>query len=347
MSTPQLDYTPAKHELAYTFGGRTPVARINPRQPFRVSTEDCFGGAVRTVDDLPSQVCQFPYLNPVSGPFYVAGAQPGHTLAIHLIDITPARDWAMSATFPHFGALTSTHTTATLQPPLQEQVWRYDLDTAAGTVRYASRQPPRGARYPYQVDLPLDPMLGTIGVAPAAGEVRMTIVPDTHGGNLDTPHLRAGATLYLGVNVEGAMLSLGDGHARQGDGEACGVAVEAAMHTVLVVHLIKDTLTPWPRIESDQRLMSVGLARPLEDAYRISQHDLVGWVADLTALDTLDAYQLVAQAGQAPVGNVCDANYTMLATIDKTYVRGRTPYRGVHDELRTIGAAHRSPQGGI
>lgn len=95
---------------------------------------------------------------------------------------------------------------------------------------------------------------------------------------MDTPELRAGVTCYLGVNVEGALVSLGDGHARQGEGEACGVAVEAAMESV-IVDLIKGHRCPWPRIESDSHLMSTGSARPLEDAFRIAQADMVSWVS--------------------------------------------------------------------
>jgi acetamidase/formamidase len=330
-----IEYHPAAHELAYTFGALAPVMRVQPGSALRVFTEDCFGGAVRTVADLPSQVCRFPRLNPVSGPFHVAGAEPGDTLALHIVSITPARDWAMSATFPHFGALTSTHTTATLQPALEERVWRYDIDTAAGTVRYTART------CDYTVDLPLEPMLGTVGVAPAAGEARMTIVPDVHGGNMDTPMLRPGTTLYLPVFVDGALFALGDGHARQGEGEICGVAVEAAMHTVLIVDLIKGVSTPAPRFESDTALMAAGSARPLEDACRISQRDLVCWTAQLTGLDLLDAYQLVSQAGTAPVGNVCDANYTMLAAIDKRWLRGAHAYDDAHRRLRAAAAVCR------
>jgi amidase len=322
-------YRPERRDLAYTFGGRPPVARLAPGEVLEVYTEDCFGGDVHGTADLPSRVCKMPYLNPVSGPFHIEGAEPGDTLAVHFVAITPARDWGISSTFPHFGALTSTHATATLQPPLEERVWRYDIDRAAGTVRYRARNAD------LTVDLPLDPMHGTVGVAPAAGEVRATIVPDYYGGNLDTPELRAGTTLYLGVNVPGGLLGLGDGHARQGEGEVSGVAVEAAMNTTVVVDLIKGVETPWPRIESDHAIMSVGCARPLEDAFRISQHDLVGWTADLTGLDRLDAYQLTAQAGRAPVGNVCDANYTMLAALDKRYLPGAAvPYGGVHRRLR-------------
>jgi amidase len=328
----ELMYRPTPDELAYTFGGRDPVASVRPGDVLSLSTQDCFGGAVRSVDDLPSQVCTFPFLNPVTGPFFVQGAEPGDTLALHFVSITPSRDWAVSSTFPHFGALTGTHTTATLQPPLEERVWMYQIDAATRTVRWRAR------RSDHTIDLPLDPMHGTVGVAPAAFEVRSTLTPDAHGGNMDTPELRAGTTLYLGVNVPGALFALGDGHARQGEGEACGVAVEAAMDTVLVVDLIKAVATPWPRIESDTHLMSVGCARPLEDAYRISQHDLVTWTAGLTGLDTLDAYQLISQAGQAPVGNVCDPNYAMIAKIAKRWLPELTAYDGVHARLRAAAA---------
>ena len=322
------DYTPRKRELSYTFGGRKPVLEVKPGTVMRIFTEDCFGGTVREAVDLPSRTCQFPKLNPVSGPFFVVGAEPGDTLALHLVSITPVRDWGISSTFPHFGALTSTHTTPTLQPPLEERVWRYAIDRDAGAVRYAA------SRSDFTVDLPLDPMLGTVGVAPAAGEVRTTIVPDRHGGNMDTPQLRAGSTLYLPVNVPGALFAIGDAHARQGHGEACGVAVEIAASTVLVVDVIKGVAVPLPRLETDTHLMSIGSARPLEDAYRISQHDLVGWTTQLTGLDLLDAYQLVSQVGQAPVGNVCDPAYTMLAAINKTYLRDPVVWGGAHQRLR-------------
>jgi amidase len=326
--TDVVRYRPAAADLAYTFGGRGAVARIKPGDILDTYTEDCFGGAVTGVGDLPSQVCEFPFLNPVTGPFHIQGAEPGDTLAVHFVEIVPARDWAVSTTFPHFGALTATHTTAMLHPPLEELVWRYDVDVAAGIVRYRAR------RGDYSVELPLDPMHGTAGVAPAAFESRMTIVPDVHGGNMDSPELRAGVTAYFGVNVPGALFALGDGHCRQGHGEVCGTGVEAAMNTVVIVDVIKGMATPTPRFESDTALMSTGSARPLEDAYRISQHDLVTWTAGLVGLDVLDAYQLLSQAGEAPVGNVCDPNYTMLAKVDKRYLGAAQPYEGVHTRLR-------------
>jgi acetamidase/formamidase len=155
---------------------------------------------------------------------------------------------------------------------------------------------------------------------------------------MDTPEMRAGTTCYLGVNVDGALLSLGDGHARQGEGETCGVAVETAMNTRIIVDLIKNVATPWPRLENDAYIMSAGSARPLEDAFRIAQHDLVTWVAQLCGLDPLDAYQLVTQAVESPLANVCDTNYTSIAKMPKRYLAAAA-FGGVHAHLRELAAS--------
>ena len=325
---------PTPEQYAYAFGGRAPLLTVAPGTIVELTTEDCFAGNVRGVGDLPSQVCTFPFLNPVTGPIAVEGAEPGDTLVVHFAAIEPARDWAVSTTFPHFGALTTTHSTAMLHPALEERVWVYDLDVAAGTCRFEARNSD------YSVELPLDPMHGTVGVAPAANEVIMSITPAAHGGNMDTPEMRAGTTAYFGVNVEGGMLSIGDGHARQGEGEVCGTAVEAAMRTVVVVDLVKGGAPVSPRLENDEFLLTTGSARPLEDAFRISQHDLVGWTGSLLGLDDLDALQLVSQAGLAPAGNVVDTNYTMVAKLPKQVLTGAVAYDGVHDRLRSVGAEY-------
>jgi acetamidase/formamidase len=187
----------------------------------------------------------------------------------------------------------------------------------------------------------MDPMHGTVGVAPANLEVRSALVPDAHGGNLDTPEMRAGVTCYLGVNVDGAMLSLGDGHARQGEGETCGVAVETAMNSVVIVDLIKDRATPWPRLESDTYLMSAGSARPLEDAFRIAQLDLLQWVAVATGMSQMDTYQLLSQTVESPLANVCDTNYTSVAKVRKAWLPTRAD-DGVHQRLRAQAAEYLS-----
>ncbi|KOV89456.1 acetamidase/formamidase family protein [Streptomyces sp. NRRL B-3648] len=330
-----LTVRPEPDQYAWTFGGAAPLARITPGTVLDLYTEDCFAGRVRSEKDLVSEVCEFPYLNPQTGPFHIEGAEPGDTVAVHFVSIEPAHDWAASTTVPLFGALTSTRTTATLQPPLPERVWIWQLDRSRRTALLQARDSD------LRLELPLDPMHGTVGVAPAGLEVRSALVPDAHGGNMDTPEMRAGATCYLGVNVEGALLSLGDGHARQGEGETCGVAVECAMNTVVVVDLLKGVATPWPRLESDTHIISTGSARPLEDAFRISQLDLVQWLVRDYGFSELDAYQFAGQAVESPLANVCDTNYTCVARLRKEWLPARETYRGVHARLRETARALR------
>ncbi|HET7012794.1 MAG TPA: acetamidase/formamidase family protein [Streptosporangiaceae bacterium] len=325
-----VTFRPERDQYAWTFGGVPPVKRIKTPAVLEVFTEDAFFGRVRSENDLVSQVCEFPFVNPQTGPFYIEGAEPGDTVAVHFVSITPARDWGASTTIPLFGALTSTHLTALLNEPLPELVWMYQFDTAANTCRFTAR---KGG---FTVDLPMNPMHGTVGVAPANLEARSSLVPDAFGGNMDTPEMRAGTTCYLGVNVKGALLSLGDGHARQGEGETCGVAVETAMNTVMIVDLIKGTPCPWPRLENDEYIMVAGSARPLEDAFRIAQTELVLWMASQYGFDTMDAYQLVTQAVEAPLANVVDVNYTSIAKMPKRYLPGGAVMGGTHAALREL-----------
>ena len=331
-----LAFRPTAEQFAWTFGGAAPAARIAPGTILDLWTEDCFAGRVRSNEDLVSQVCEFPFLNPQTGPFYVEGAEPGDTLAVHFVSVRPARDWAASTTVPLFGALTSTHLTATLQDPLPEVVWIWELDQARGVCRFTARDSD------FTADLPMNPMHGTVGVAPANLEVRSALVPDAFGGNMDTPEMRAGVTCYLGVNVEGGLLSIGDGHARQGEGETCGVAVECAMNTVLAVELLKGVATPWPRLESDTHIMSTGSVRPLEDAFRIAQADMVHWVSELCGLSAMDSYQFLSQAIEAPLANVVDTNYTSVAKVRKDWLTGSGDVmRGVHAHLRELAQSYR------
>jgi acetamidase/formamidase len=330
-----VTYRPEPHEFAWTFGGVPPVRKVKPGDLLELWTEDAFGGKVREVDDLVSRVIDFPFVNPQTGPFFVEGAEPGDTLAIHFVSIEPSREWAASCTVPLFGALTSTHQTATLQEPLPEVVWIYDVDAGNRTVTYRARAGE------YAVGLPLDPMHGTVGVAPAAFEARSSLVPDAHGGNMDTPEMRAGTTCFLGVNVEGALFSIGDGHCRQGEGETCGVAVEAAMDTVIAIDLVKGRPTPWPRLENDSHVMSAGSARPLEDAFRIAHVDMITWLSEEYGFETLDAYQLLTQVSESPVANVCDPNYTFVTKVAKRYLPRGDAYGGMHGRLNEVAETYR------
>lgn len=323
-----LEFRPEPDQYAWTFGGVAPTHRITPGTVLKLWTEDAFSGRLQRTTDKPSQVLNMAEVNPQTGPFFVEGAEPGDTLALHIVDLTPARDWAASSTIPFFGALTGTDRTALLNDPLPEQTWIYELDRARGIVRFEAQ------RSSLSLELPVAPMLGTVGVAPPAREVRSSLVPDTFGGNMDTPEMRAGTTCYLGVNVEGALFSVGDGHYRQGEGESCGTAVEGAMDVTLIVELIKGGAPAWPRLEHDEDYVVVGSARPLEDAWRASQVGMIAWLGELYGLDRLDAYQLLTQVSRSPLANVCDTNYSAVTKIEKSFLPAADAFGGMHRHLR-------------
>ena len=328
-----VEVVPVFEEYAFTFGGVAPLRRVLPGTVLRLWSEDAYCGALRSVKDLSSEKVDLRFVNPQTGPFYVEGAEPGDTLALHFVSIEPARDWGASAAIPFFGGLTSTDRVATLQDPLPDTTWIYELDRAKNTVTFAARHSD------LQIELPVEPMLGTVGVAPPGGEVRSSLVPERFGGNMDTPQMRAGTTCFLGVNVEGALFSVGDGHYRQGEGEACGTAVEGAMTTTLIVDLIKGGAPAWPRLEDDAHWMTVGSSRPLEDAWRIGAVELVRWFGELYGLHPMDAYQLLSQISEVPIANVVDANYSAVVKARKSLLPAATAYGGLHAELRQRAAA--------
>ena len=324
----ELDEDRPLDSLVYTFGGADPVVSVRPGTAIRTATLDAFAGRLKSPADRPSQVCDPRFLNPQTGPFFVEGAQPGDTLAVHFVSIEPRYDWGVSTTVPFFGALTASRETALLHPPLDELTWVYELDPQARLVHYQALDSK------LRLPLPMDPMHGTVGVAPPLGEVRSSLTPGSWGGNMDTPEMRAGTTCYLGVNVEGALLSFGDGHARQAEGETCGVAVECAMDSVITIDLIKDAVTLWPRLETDEHLMTVGSAKPLEDAFRVAHTEMVHWIAELLGLSTMDAYQLVSQTALSPIANVCDTVYSVVCKVPKQYLGRVDAFAGKHGQLR-------------
>jgi amidase len=207
---------------------------------------------------------------------------------------------------PHFGGLTGTDTTVTLQEPLPEIVRKVNVTT-------------EGVEWNERITLPYEPFIGTIGTAPQIDSVN-SLTPGSHGGNMDLPDVGPGCTLYLPVRAEGALLYLGDGHAVQGDGELCGVAIEFPTTTRMTLDLVKGWTLNWPRLENDEFIMSIGSARPLEDAARIAYADLVQWMVDGHGFDKWEAYMLLTQIGKVRLGNMVDPNYTIGASIAKRYL---------------------------
>ena len=258
--------------------------------------------------------------NPQTGPFFVEGAEPGE----HDRDSSRRKSTRRGPTLFRRSVRASARWSATIKPRCSgrifpETTWRYDVDAARNVARSSSRD----GKHSWEV--PLAPFLGCLGVAPAGGEVRTTIVPGNFGGNMDCPEVRAGNTVYLGVNAPGALVSFGDGHYAMGDGEIMGAAIEGAMNVEVYIELIKKKATPIPRIENADEVMFVGTGRPLEDAARVAFKAMIGWVRDKSGMGEMDAYQFVAQNVKAPIIQLVDPEYTMIVKLEKARLQGGVP----------------------
>jgi amidase len=295
-------------DYSYVFNPyREPIATVKPGERVTIHTDDAFESRITKKEDLPSRaLATAKFLNPQTGPIYVEGAEPGDSLAVRIESIEPTRDFAVSVLIPYFGGLTSTNFTRTLQEPLPERVWIWDLlDRGTSLVNEE-----------LGVKLPWQPFLGTLAVAPDL-EAITALAPGPFGGNMDVPDVKPGNTVYLPVWNPGALVYTGDCHARQGQGELCGVAMEITSKVTVVFEVIKDTPIEWPRIESEEAIMVVGSARPMEDAARIANTELVLWLEREYGYDRWDAYQLLTQAGGLYVGNMVDTTYSLVASVAK------------------------------
>jgi acetamidase/formamidase len=296
-------------DYSYVFNPyREAIARVNPGDRVTIHTNDAFESRIQSESDVASTaLATAKFLNPQTGPLYVEGAEPGDTLAVRIESIEPTRDFAVSTLVPYFGGLTSTAMTRSLQEPLPEKTWVWKLDGE------------RLTNDDLGVTLDWQPFMGTLAVAPDL-EAISALAPGPFGGNMDVPDVCPGNTVYLPVWNEGALFYTGDCHARQGQGELCGVALEVTSKVTVVFDVIKDKAIEWPRIESPDKIMVVGSARPMEDAARIANTELILWLEEEHGFDRLDAYQLLTQAGGLYVGNMVDTTYSLVASIDKKYL---------------------------
>jgi acetamidase/formamidase len=237
----------------------------------------------------------FGKVNPVSGPIYVKGAEPGDTLAVELLEFRPP-SWGWTAIIPGFGLLADEFS----------DPWLRISEVEDEVVRFSDR-----------VTLPFRPFPGTLGVAPAEPGTHSIVPPSRFGGNLDIKHLNAGVTLYLPVGVEGALFSLGDTHAAQGDGEVCGTAIETAMDVTLRLSVRKDVRVDAPRYDvpagtladraESSHHVCTGVGPDLLEAARDAVRATVAWLGDTHGLDREEAYATASVACDLRIHEVVDA----------------------------------------
>ena len=170
---------------------------------------------------------------------------------------------------------------------------------------------------PGGIELPLRPMLGCVGVAPARKEAISTAAPGAFGGNMDYAFMGAGVKLMLPVNEPGALLFVGDGHARQGEGEVAGTGLETSLDVEFTVDLIKKKAIGWPRLEQDTHIMVLGSARPLLEAFQLATVELQRWLQADYGYTERGAQTFMGQAAEYEISNVVDPNFTVVAKVRK------------------------------
>ena len=288
-----------------TFAVREPILRIKPGAVVRTRTfskpgdyYDVKGGP------WPGEV----------GPFLIEGATTADTLVVRILELRPNRDRAVSAVNPTgISAVAGDSRTRILNDPLPARrfEWRLDRERNVGILELPDSASKR-------IEMPLRPMLGRLAVAPEGTEAFGGLWPGNFGGNMDAADARQGTTVYLPIFHDGAYFYFGDGHARQGDGEICGSGLETTMDVTFQFDVIKGQRIRWPRMEDAEDIMVAGSARPLVDAFRIAQVELIEWLVDDYGFDKLDAYQVVSQGGHSRIANVVDPNYTVVAKFPKS-----------------------------
>jgi amidase len=294
-----------------TFAVRDPVLRIKPGAIVQTRTFSRPGDYYeRAGGPWPGEV----------GPFYIEGATPDDTLVVRILRLRPNRDRAVSAVNSGgISAVAADGRTRMLNDPLPARrfEWRLDLARNVGILDIPASASKR-------IEMPLRPMLGRLAVAPANGEAFGGLWPGNFGGNMDASDAREGTTVYLPIFYEGAYFYFGDGHALQGDGEICGSGLETTMEVTFQFDVIKGRRIRWPRMEDSDDIMVAGSIRPLVDAFRIAQVELIEWLVEDYGFDRMDAYQVVSQGGHTRIANVVDPNYTVVAKFPKRLLPPKT-----------------------
>ncbi|KAJ6455266.1 Formamidase [Mycena vitilis] len=300
-----------------------PVLRVKSGETVTFDCLDASNGQITptsTIEAINSLV--FSQLDQVNGPVFVEGAVPGDTLQIDVLSVEPA-SWGWTACIPGFGLLADEF------PGPALKIWKLDTE---GMVTYfdnddnnEDQKEKRGMR------IPLRPFAGEMGVAPGKVGAFSTIPPYATGGNIDTKHLSAGATLYLPIEVEGALFSIGDGHAVQGDGEVCGTAIETPMTVSVRLTVRKDRpytiaphfKTPKVNITDEEYYCTTGVDADIREAMRAALRNMIVFLVAEHGLERVEAYMLCSVVGDLRMHEVVDMpNYVAGMMIPRSILVG-------------------------
>jgi acetamidase/formamidase len=294
------------HGAQHHFGwdnSLAPALRAEPGSTILFQCKDSSAGQLGPASAVGDVVSlDFGRINPVSGPIHVEGAMPGDALKVTIGGFTPNRfdgkGFGWTANIPGFGLLADQFT----EPALN--VWTYDADSLTPALWGRSGK------------VALKPFAGTIGCAPAEPGLHSVVPPRRVGGNLDIRDLSAGTVLYLPVEVAGALFSVGDTHAAQGDGEVCGTAIESPMDAVLTLDLVKGANLKTPRfttpgpvtrhVDANGYEATTGIGPDLMQAARDAVANMVDLLCATHGMAAVEAYMLCSVAGDLKISEIVD-----------------------------------------
>jgi acetamidase/formamidase len=281
-----------------------PVARIAPGESLEFDVADASGGQLRETSTLVDiGRMDFGKINPVTGPVYIDGAEPGDVLKVTLLEFAPS-GWGWTANIPGFGLLAEDFK----EPALH--LWRYDARTLSPALFGSGGK------------VPLKPFTGTIGVALAEPGLHSIVPPRRVGGNMDVRDLSQGTELFLPVEVAGALFSVGDTHAAQGDGEVCGTAIESPMRVALKFDLLKRSPLSFPRFRTPGPVtghldakgyeVTTGIGPDLMQAARAAVRSMIEQLCRQHRMPAIDAYLLCSVCGDLRISEIVDLpNWTV------------------------------------
>jgi amidase len=291
-------------------GSHEPVLRIQPGDSVVTTTVDARG------QDASGQQVTHPG-NPMTGPFYIEGAEPGDTLVVHLDKLLPNRAYGWTRAMVAPNVVDPAYVPHLPWPaPESDGLARWQVDTGAWT---ATLTEPADTKLG-QLVLPLNPMVGCFGVAPAGGQAISTATSAQHGGNMDYNGFVQGVTVYFPVFAPGALFHIGDGHATQGDGEIVGTGIEISFDVEFTVDLRKGQSIFWPRGENVDSIFTCGNARPLDQCVQHATTEMIRWLQEEYGLDATGAHLLMGQVVQYDLGNIFDPAYTMVCKMAKRWL---------------------------
>lgn len=296
VQTPEPQFTLTADHTHNKFSSSIPPVLTVPSgavvEVFTVEASDGQLTLESTAEDLAT--LDFDPIHPLTGPIYVEGAEPGDVLAVHLYEIEVG-DWGWSAIIPDFGFLADSFPDAYLKT--------FEIDHGLQSVQFSP-----------DISLDLYPFAGVMGVAPATDSLLSTIPPRANGGNMDNRHMTVGTTVYFPVFTTGALFSIGDTHAVQGDGEVSGTALEAPMRIVMDLTVIKDGRSiPEPQYETPSYYAVTAFATDIDEAATKATSYMIDYLVDERNLSREDAYILISLAGDLKISEVVDVPHVLVS----------------------------------